>query len=100
MADKQVVTVEEACSHIPIDEPTKEIKKIVERLILVADQYLKGAIHSEYKKDDERARMVALLIIEDLYMNRSLTEKDMKTNTRKLVSSMCLQMKAEMLKDG
>jgi len=90
-----VVTVQEVCDFIPLDEPDESVKRNVERLIKVADKYLQGGIGENYPKDDERAQQSALLIIKELYINSSPTDT-ISNNVKKLVDDFCLQIKQEM----
>ncbi len=90
-----VVTVQEVCDFIPLDEPDESVKRNVERLIKVADRYLKGRIGENYPKDDERAQQSALLTIKELYLNSSSTDT-MSNNVKKLVDDFCLQLQQEM----
>lgn len=67
---------------------------LLDTLINVADKYLQGAINKDYNKDDERAEMLSLIIIQDLYDNRGMIEK-VSGNVRKLIDDFSLQLKLE-----
>ncbi|MBO3443409.1 head-tail connector protein [Clostridium sp. CCUG 7971] len=78
-----------------IDEPTE--KRLV-HLIKVSDKILEGSIGKDYPKDDDRAKEIALIIIEDLFDNHSMNDK-VTGNTRKLVESMSLQLILELRRE-
>lgn len=98
------VTLEEACNHLgfEVDEVKDDalLHKNITRLIKFSDTYLKGALGENYPADDERAKELALLIISDLYENRSTENPKVSNNIRNIVISLETQIKAEMRKDG
>lgn len=67
---------------------------LLEMLINVADEYVKSAVSSTYDDTSERAKMLSLIVIQDLYDNRGITEK-VSGNVRKLVSDFSLQLRLE-----
>ncbi len=93
--DKKVVSIQDVCDFIPIDEPDEAIERNINRLIGTADLYLKGAISENYPINDSRAQQSALLIIKELYLNNSTTDS-MTNNVKKLVDDFCLQLKQEL----
>lgn len=66
----------------------------IETLIIVADEYLKSAIGETYNKNSERAKILSLIVIQDLYDNKGITEK-IGGNVRKLINDFSLQLKLE-----
>lgn len=96
---QRIVSIEEACDYIPIDEPDTKIINKIDRLINTADLYLQGSIDKNYPKDDSRAQECALLIIRELYLNGSGSDS-MTPNVQKLVDNFCLQIKLEMKRNG
>ena len=92
-------TLDEVLAYLGIDYADDMVTRNVNRAILTADQYLKGAIGDNYPTDDPRAKELALIFIADLYDNRSMIEK-VSGNTRRLVDDFMLQLKLELLRGG
>ena len=67
---------------------------ILQGLISVADEYLSGAVNPNYDAMSERAKMLSLIVISDLYDNRGISDKA-SGNVRKLVEDFSLQLKLE-----
>lgn len=82
-------------AYLGIDYVDDMVTKNVERLIHVADAYLRGSIGDKYPVDDFRSKELALIIVADLYDNRGLTDT-ISGNTRKLVDSLSLQLRLEL----
>lgn len=87
------LTLEEVKNYVRVDFDNDDI--LIQTLMDAADAFLKGSISINYDKEDERAKMLSLLIISDLYDNRGITDK-VSGNIRKLVEDMSLQMKLEL----
>lgn len=87
------LTLEEVKNYLRVD--LNDDDNLIQSLMGAADEYLKGSIDTKYNKEDERAKMLSLLIISDLYDNRGITEK-VSRNIRRLVDDMSLQMKLEL----
>ena len=85
-------TLDEVKNYLRID--FEDDDRLLESLINVADEYLKGAISSQYNSQSERAKMLTLIMIGDLYDSRGLTQKVGGT-IRNLVSDFSLQLKLE-----
>ena len=90
-----VVTTDEVITYLGIDYTDDMVIKNIERLIPVADSYLKGSIGKDYPIEDPRAKELALIIISDLYDNRGLTTT-VSANTRRLVDDLSLQLRLEL----
>jgi len=88
-------TQSEVLMYLGIDYADDVIKSNVDRAIMVADAYLKGAIGKDYPTDDPRAKELALIFISDLYDNRGMIEK-VSGNVRRLVDDMTLQLRLEL----
>lgn len=88
-------TQSEVLMYLGIDYADDVIKANVDRAIMTADAYLKGAIGKDYPKDDPRAKELALIFISDLYDNRGMIEK-VSGNVRRLVDDMTLQLRLEL----
>lgn len=63
-------------------------------LMTAADEYLKAAIATDYDNTSERAKMLALLVIGDLYDNRGLNEQA-SVKVRGIVDNFAMQMRLE-----
>jgi len=87
-----VLTLQNVKSYLKIDFDDDD--ELLNSLIKTADEYLKSAISIKYNSDTERAKLLSLIVIQDLYDNRGLTEK-VSGNVRKLVSDFTLQLKLE-----
>ena len=87
-----MLTLQDVKSYLKIDFDDDD--ELLNSLIKTADEYLKSAISSTYNSDTERAKLLSLIVIQDLYDNRGLTEK-VSGNVRKLVSDFTLQLKLE-----
>lgn len=59
-----------------------------------AEEYLKSAINQNYDASSERAKMLALVVIAELYENRELTPKANSTIS-KLVHDFGMQLQME-----
>lgn len=75
---------------------------LIGRLMVAADSFLKGSIGSNYDNTEERAKTLSLLVISDLYDNRSLQDNNNKgsvkvSNTvRRMVDDFSMQLRLEM----
>ena len=87
-------TIEEIKDYLGIDYDDEVSTRNLNRLIKVADSYLKGSIGDEYPKDDERAKQLALFIIEDLYDRGSYTVKENST-LEKMKNDFIMQLQCE-----
>lgn len=68
--------------------------KRLTRYISVADTWLRGAIGENYNSNDERAKQLALFVIEDLYDRKSYTVKEDAT-LKKLKNDFIMQLQCE-----
>lgn len=86
-----MLTLEEVKQELGIDFSDHD--KRLERYINLAEQWLKGAV-SSYKESDERAKQLALLVIEDLYDRNANTVKE-NTTISKLKNDFIMQLQNE-----
>lgn len=89
------LTIEEVKDYLSIDYTDERTDRVLTRTLKVADKFLKGSIGEDYPVDDERAKEIALIVIDDLYSNRGLSDKVAGT-TRRLVEDFSLQLKLEL----
>ena len=71
---------------------------LIDRLMIAADEFLKGSIGATYDNTGERAKTLSLIVISDLYDNRGLHDDSAKVsnNVRRLVDDFSLQLRLEM----
>lgn len=71
---------------------------LIDRLMIAADEFLKGSIGATYDNTGERAKTLSLIVISDLYDNRGLHDDSAKVsnNVRRLVEDFSLQLRLEM----
>lgn len=91
-------TTQEVMDYLGIDYADEMVTRNIERSIIVADAYLKGAVGKNYPIDDPRAKELALIFISDLYDNRGMIEK-VAGNVRRLVDDFTLQLRLELRGD-
>lgn len=89
------LTLQDVLDYLSIDYTDERTTRVLTRTLKLADEYLKGSIGEDYPKDDERAKEIALIVIDDLYSNRGLTDKVAGT-TRRLIEDFSLQLKLEL----
>lgn len=68
---------------------------IISSCIFAADEYLKSAIGNSYDEPSERAQMLALMVVADLYDNRGTTER-VSAKTRTIIENFAQQMRLEL----
>lgn len=87
-------TIDEIKDYLGIDYDDDVSNRNIKRYMSVADSWLKGAIGENYPKNDERARQLALFVIEDLYDRSSYSVKENKT-LEKMRDDFVLQLQCE-----
>jgi hypothetical protein len=90
-----VVTVDEVLDQLGYDIADDTVKRVIERKIKTADLYLRGSLGKNYPREDSRVKELALIIVTDLYENRTLYST-VTGNLRKLADDMSLQIRLEM----
>ena len=71
-----MLNLREALDYLGIDAEDDMIINNINRQIEVADRHLKAAVGDDYPADDPRMKEVALMIIGELYDNRTLSTKE------------------------
>ena len=89
-----MLTLDEVKAELSIDFTDEKTDARLNRYIKVADAWLKGAIDNNYPKDDERAKQLALLVIEDLFDRNSNSVKENNT-INKLKNDFIMQLQYE-----
>lgn len=90
-----MVTIEEVKDYIGIDYVDDMTTRNLERVMKAADMMLVGAIGTNYPKDDPRAVELFLVICNELYSKREMTDK-VSGNTRRLIDDFQMQLRLEM----
>lgn len=88
-------TLEDVLDYLGYDYADDNIKRNINRAISTAEAYLKGSLGKDYPVDDPRVKELALIVIADLYENRTINDK-VSGNVRKLVNDFELQIRLEM----
>lgn len=91
-----MLNVNEVKQELGIDFDDSYTEARIKRYITLADIWLQGAISKNYPKDDERAKQLALLLIEDMYDRNSNSVKSNNT-IEKLKIDFILQLQCEQI---
>lgn len=86
--------LEDIKTELGIDYSDESVDARLNRYLLIADAWLKGAIGENYPTSDERAKQLALLIIEDLFDRNSNSVKENAT-INKLKQDFIMQLQCE-----
>ena len=86
--------LEDVKNKLGIDYSDTSVDARLNRYISLADAWLKGAIGDKYPTSDERAKQLALLIIEDLFDRNSNSVKENAT-LNKLKQDFIMQLQCE-----
>lgn len=87
-------TIDEIKDYLGIDYDDDVSNRNIKKYMSVADSWLKGSIGENYPKNDERAKQLALFIIEDLYDRGSYSVKENK-NIEKMKNDFIMQLQCE-----
>lgn len=87
-------TVEEIKAELGIDYDDASVDKRLERYIKVAEEWLDGAIEN-CDKSDERAKQLALLVIETLFDRNIGTTSKENATLEKLKKDFLMQLQWE-----
>ncbi len=87
-------TIDEIKDYLGIDYDDDVSNRNIKRYMSVADSWLKGAIGENYPRNDDRAKQLALFVIEDLYDRRSYSVKENK-NIEKMKNDFLMQLQCE-----
>lgn len=92
-----MLTLGEVKEYLRVD--FEDDDALISSLMAVADDYLKASVGTGYDKESERAKILSLILISDLYDNRGLLEPPIggvKPAVRQTVDNMCLHMRLEL----
>lgn len=87
-------TIDEIKDYLGIDYDDDVSNRNIKKYMSVADSWLKGAIGENYPKNDDRAKQLALFVIEDLYDRGSYSVKENK-NIEKMKNDFVMQLQCE-----
>lgn len=95
----EFLTEQDVLDYLSLDYPDEVVLRRIRSLIAAVDSYLQGAIGKDYAIAVEpeslaMAREIGLMLIAELYENRSATQKE-RAVVRTLLSSMLLQLQIE-----
>lgn len=90
------ITIQECKAYLGIDYADEYVNTNLERNISAADKFLQGAIGKNYPKDDPRAKELALMVVADLYDNRSYSSKTEGT-IKKITKDFATQLRIELI---
>lgn len=93
-SDVKLLEVSDVEIFLGIDYDDENSQKNIERFIDVAESWLKGAIGENFPRNDERAKQLALFIIEDLYDRGSYSVKE-NSVLEKMKADFILQLQCE-----
>ena len=89
------LTMETLRDHLGIDYEDPSTSRILFRLLNVADRYMIGALGDGYPAEDERVIQAQLMICDDLFSSRGVSDK-VSGATRRLLDNLLLQVRLEM----
>lgn len=93
-----MLNLREALDYLGIDAEDDMIINNIRRQIEVADRHLKAAVGEDYPADDPRMKEVALMIVSELYDNRTLSAKEesrINSLARQYMRQIRLEMRGE-----
>lgn len=90
-----MLNLREALDYLGIDAEDDMIINNINRQIEVADRHLKAAVGDDYPADDPRMKEVALMIVSELYDNRTLSSKE-ESRIKSLARQYMRQIRLEM----
>ena len=92
------LTMETLRDHLGIDYEDPSTSRILSRLLSLADSYMTGALGATYPAEDERVIQAQLMICDDLFSSRGMSDK-VSGATRRLLDNLLLQVRMEMRED-
>ena len=93
-----MLNLREALDYLGIGAEDDMIINNINRQVEVADHHLKAAVGDDYPADDPRMKEVALMIVSELYDNRTLSAKEesrIKSLARQYMRQIRLEMRGE-----
>ena len=93
-----MITLDEAKAYLRVDLADESDEKMLKLAIGAANRWMISAVGIGYDEDDPRAKELELMVLSDLYDNRTTTELN-QYNVRRLLYDMAMQLRLEMRYD-
>jgi len=93
-----MITLDEAKAYSRVDLADENDEKMLKLAIGAANRWMISAIGIGYDEDDPKAKQLELMVMGDLYDNRTTSEISEK-NVRKLFNDISLQLRLELRDD-
>jgi uncharacterized phage protein (predicted DNA packaging) len=93
-----MITLDEAKAYLRVDLADENDERMLKLAIGAANRWMISAIGIGYDEDDPKARQLELMVMGDLYDNRTTSEISEK-NVRKLFNDISLQLRLELRDD-
>lgn len=93
-----MITLDEAKAYLRVDLADENDEKMLKLAIGAANRWMISAIGIGYDEDDPKAKQLELMVMGDLYDNRTTSEISEK-NVRKLFNDISLQLRLELRDD-
>lgn len=90
-----MITFDEAKAYPRIDVADENDERMLKLAIGAAESWMISAVGIGYDEDDPKAKELALMVMADLYDNRTTTEIS-QYNVRRLFNDLALQLKMEL----
>lgn len=90
-----MITLDEAKAYLRIDLPDEKDSAMLQLAIDASDRWMISAVGPCYNGDDPKAKELQLMVIADLYDNRTTTELN-QYNVRRLFYDLALQLRLEL----
>lgn len=87
------LTLTDVKNYLRIDFTDED--NLITALMAAADEYIKSSVGALYDNTSERAKVLSLIVITDLYDNRNISAKASE-GVRKIIEDFTLQMKLEL----
>ena len=94
-----MITLDEAKAYLRVDLPDAQDEMMLNLAIAAADRWMISAVGIGYDDEDERAKELELMVIADLFDNRTTTELN-QYNVRKIFNDLALQLRLELRQGG
>lgn len=93
-----MITLDEAKAYLRVDLADKNDERMLKLAIGAANRWMISAIGIGYDEEDPKAKQLELMVMGDLYDNRTTSEISEK-NVRKLFNDISLQLRLELRED-
>ena len=93
-----MITLDEAKAYLRVDLADENDERMLKLAIGAANRWMISAIGIGYDEDDPKARQLELMVMGDLYDNRTTSEISEK-KVRKLFNDISLQLRLELRDD-